>query len=253
MAVTPVQEIAISTADNATAIAQAYSAAVTSGNLLVIVAGRYDGGADTAFVAGDCTQSAGTATIGTITLDEQSKSNVGGSPCQIGIWSAPVTGTGTCTMQVAGAAGSYFFIVPAEYSGLDVSASRIEDTSANTGTSTSPATTGNVTTADAGLMMAGLVTDFSGPDVNPVIGGSFVSLGTVVDATAHQTGAVARRIVTSGTADQASWTLETSGLSGWAAILVAYKAAGGGGSTAGRLVGGTLQGGMLVGGLLLGS
>lgn len=213
------------TQDNATAVSKVFAGNVTSGNLITVGCSRFNGGANTAFVAGDCTKSAGTATVGTITLDKQANVNTT-NPNQAGVWSVPVTGTGTCTMRVAGAAASYYALGIGEYSGTDVGASRVESSNSNTATTnTTPATTGNGTSAGEALFFAALsVDDGSGNSLNTA-GNSFTNIHSETNGTAHQCGAIARRIVVTGTTTQGSWTEETTLLNGWACVVVVYKVA----------------------------
>lgn len=230
MAVVAVQEPTGLSVDNATSASKAFSGNVTAGNLVIVQCWRYNGGANTAFLAANCTKTAGTATIGTITLDKQS--NVGGSnPCQSGIWSVPITGTGSLTMAVAGAAGSFFGLTVGEYSGLDVSGTRVENTNASTATSaTTPGVTGNAASANGGLLCACIAVDTSNATSAMVVGNSFTKLFQATDGSTHQVGESDRRILSSGVTTQGTWTIVTLGLLGWAACIVAYKIAGGGGS-----------------------
>lgn len=227
-AITTVQETTKAIADAASSVSKAFSSNVTSGNLVTVQCWRYDNGTDTAFIAGDCTKSAGTATLGAIALDKQANVN-STNPCQAGVWSAIVTGTGSLTMAVAAAAGSYLGMTAGEYAG-SWDAGRLEASNSSTATSaTSPGVTGNGAAAGEGLFIACIAADASGDnDILLTANNSFTNLDKEVDATSHQPGAGARRIATA-TTTQGSWTIDTSGLNGWAAALAVYKEAGGGG------------------------
>lgn len=231
MAITAVQEPTVAVVDNATSATKAFASNVTSGNLILIGCSRYAAGGNTAFVAADCTKSAGTATIGTVTLDKQS--NVASAnPTQAGVWSVPVTGSGSLTIAVAGPAGSYFTMAIGEYSGTDVSGSRIDGTpSSNTATTgTNPVTSGTTTSTGDALFFGVAATDYADNTYTPTPGNSFTNIGVEGDGSAHQTGIIARRIVTGAATTGLSESLAGSGtLNGWAAVVVAYKVAGGGG------------------------
>src|SRR5688572_17812296 len=114
-------------ANNATAVTRSVGS-VTAGSLIVVCGMKFSPTTD-AFAAGDCTQSAGTATIGSVTLDRGHNLDMAGGSGwgSVGIWSAPVTGSGTLTMQVGGAlAGSYLLIGAGEFSG-SWDSSRVEN------------------------------------------------------------------------------------------------------------------------------
>lgn len=230
MTIAIVQEPAGVTAQSASNISKAFTVNVTAGNLIVVGCVRFDAGSNTAFVAGDCTKSAGTATIGTIALDRQA--NVGtSSAVQAGVWSVPVTGSGSLTIQVAGNAASYFVLAVGEYSGLDVSSSRVDGTpSGNTSlTPTSPATSGNITSTGDALFFAVVAIDSDNVNTASVVGNSFTVLAQAVNGSATVPGEVDRRIVTGAATTQGSWTWTTASGRGWAAVVVAYKTAAGGG------------------------
>lgn len=223
MAIAVVQEPAGLFVNNNTVISLAFASDVTAGNLIVIGCGRYANGADTAFVAGDCTKSAGTATLGTITLDKQI--NVATTnPVQAGVWSVPVTGTGSLTMQVAGPTGSFFILAIGEYSGVDTSATRVDGSNGSSATTaTSPAVTGAVSSTADALFFATLAADSANANLNPVVGNSFTEIFQSVDGTAHMTGEISRRVVASSTNTEGSWTITITNLNGWATALAVYK------------------------------
>ena len=229
-------------ADNTTSVSRAFGSNVTAGNLVVVMASKFSPGSDP-FVAGDCTKSAGTATLGTISLAVQVEVNSDNPNRQVaGIWYAVVSGTGSCTMRVGSAlAASYLSIGTGEYSSdVGWSGAILEATNSNsTATdSQSPATTGNGTSAGAALFTASLGYHGSGNDAITE-GASWTLIHEEQDGTLHQTASEIRRIVASGTTDQGSWTLTTSGNNlGWGAALAVFKevAAAGGATEAGLLV-----------------
>jgi hypothetical protein len=230
-----VQEPTGVTADNTTTVSKAFTANVAVDDVVVITCRRLAGGTNTPFVAGDCTKIAGTATIGTITLDKQANAN-SSHPCQAGVWSVPVTGAGSLTMQVSGPASSYFNLTVGSYSGLDTSASRVEATNSGTAVvATTPANTGSATSASDALFVAVLASD-QDDNAGFTVGNSFTELYEQPDGTAHQTGESDRRIVTGGTTTQGTWTLATANGHGYAAVLVVYKKAPGGPAGGGNSV-----------------
>lgn len=224
--ITPVQWGGVN-ADSTTSISRAFGSNVTSGNLLVVVCAKYSPNNDT-FVSGDLTKSAGTATIGTPTLDAVIDTDFDGSGtrCVVGIFSVLVTGTGSLTLQVAGAtAGSYLNLATAEFSsstGWD--SSRVEDTStAQTATDgVTAADSGNADSAGAALFVGGLSLPIAS---NQAIteDAAFSRIFEEEDGSAHNCASAIRRIVSTGTTDSASWTVHSSAL-GWAAAVVVYKA-----------------------------
>jgi hypothetical protein len=224
---TPVQEVALVTADGVSAITLAYPANVATDHLLVVVAGRYDAGGTAAFTAAQCTQSAGTATTGAVTRDAHSESSGGSEPQQSAIWSLPVTAGGSATIRVSSSnVGCYFWLQINEYATADVSDTRVDGVPGSnlSNVASTPATTGNTTSTDKALFVAALATDYGGANLNPVVGGGFTQLGASTNGGAHQTGASARKIVASGAStEQCSWAIDTAIQGGWDACIVAYK------------------------------
>jgi hypothetical protein len=221
----PVQEIATATADGVTAITKAYTSNVTAGNLLVITCGRFNA-TQVAFTAADCTMSAGTATLGTITLDTHAEATPT-EAIESAVWSVPVLVGGSVTIRIAGSTGAYFELNINEYSSVDVSGTRVAGTptSGSSNTGTSPATAAGVTTSSDSLFIGAVATDYAGTNLAPVAGNSFTLIGSSVNGTLHQTGASVRKIVTGASTDSLSVSLATTSLNGWCACLVAYKAA----------------------------
>ena len=227
MAISSVQ-VAGNSAANTTSISKAFTSNVTSGNLLVIYAAKYSPSGDF-FVVGDCTKSAGTATLGTITLDQELQFlDTFGNRIVVGIWSAPVTGTGSCTMQIGGAlSGSYLIMGIQEISGADTSGTRVDGSNESSGNSGAP-DSGNVTST-AGAMFAGVLGLDVGSSTTITHDGAFSLVYEEEDGSTHQTGSFIYRIVTSGTLDSASWSAPST--VPWAAGLVVYKATAGGAIT----------------------
>lgn len=211
------------TVNSAASATRAFGANVAIGNRVVVIAIK---GVAThrAFVASDCTKSAGTATLGTITLDKTvafDDTGNSGSWFDIGIFSAPVTGAGSCTMAVAGGAATFWDIATDE---LHSSIGTVNVGVTNgTGASTGAPNTGSVTPGsyDAALM-AGMA---SGSAANPTTitpAVAFTSIFAETNGAASQVGSAIREIISSGS-NAASWTAPTT--SGWAAAVVAYTEA----------------------------
>lgn len=224
MAIAAVQERAKVQVSGGTSASDTFVSSVTSGNLVTLTCFTYQNAGGT-LAAGDVTKTAGTSTIGTITLDKSFETTVG--PAQaVGVWSVPVTGTGTLTLQLGSQpAGSFFSFCIGEYSGTDITASRVETTNGAEGLTTTPGS-GNVTTAGAALLLGSLATDGGGATAitedTP-----WVLLGEEENGLAQERGSIIRQIVTTGTTDQAGWTIPSA--ENWGACVVAYKAAGGAG------------------------
>lgn len=215
------------TTDLSTTVSRAFGANITSGNRIVVVAARgHLDSSHTAFVAGDCTKSAGTATIGAITLDKTTSIYDPGNNVYIdvGIWSASVTGTGSCTMQVSSGVADYWVLGSGEYTS-SLSAISVGATNSGTGT-TGAADSGSVTPSSYDAVLVGGVGFGSAGATTITPDAAFTEIYEEENAAAHMIGSVIRRIMTSGS-DSASWTAPTTDY--WAAIVVAYTESGGGG------------------------
>lgn len=210
-------------ADNTSSITLAYNSNVTAGNLLVVACSKYSPGND-AFDVDLISKSAGTATLGTWTLDAQFSRLVSGSIYQItAIFSVPVTGSGSCTITISGAlSGSYLAIGLIEYSGADVTASRVEDTATAGGSSTAPSS-GDGSSAGGAAFVGSLAPDM-GSTASITEDGAFYLVYENTDYSSEQASFISR-IVTGSTTDAASWSLGASGA--WAAALTVYLAGGG--------------------------
>lgn len=187
-----------STVDSATAWTRAFGSNVTAGNLIIVSASKYD--PTHTFVAGDCTQSAGTATIGTVSLDKV-QHNTGGNNVTSAIWSAIVTGSGTCTMRVGSTAGTYFAAGSGEFSstvGFDIN--RLETSGSATGSATTQ-TTGNLTSAGGALFFGCTSYDGSTNDtsISETAAQGWTRLYRETDASLHEPGVIFYQIVTVGT------------------------------------------------------
>lgn len=211
-----------------TSVSVAFPSNVAVGSLISVVGWRYEPSAD-AYIAGDCTKSAGTATIGTVTLDAQlDQVDGGGGRATVGIWSAIVTGAGSLTMQVAGgSAGGFPCIAINEFSG-NWDSTRVESTNTNgtSATNTTPAHSNNATSAGAALFIGGLSLGNSGGSMTITPDAAFTQTYENEAGGTSQAGSSIYRIVTGGTTDRAEWTVPTSGNNGWGCAVVAYKEGG---------------------------
>lgn len=219
--------------DPATSGTLAMPGNVTSGNLLVCVHAKLlskAGGDDS--VAGDLTKSAGTATIGTVTLDRSASFaySAGDAYVSIGIFSVPITGSGSLTVALAtdAAAGQYTFGTCEEFSGADVSGTRVaQANSANNvlSTPTTAVASGNVTLSSGGMIYCGFSTVNTSVVITPDAAFTAVYEN---ESNSNHMGGVMRRISASGLTDSCDWTLASN--HDWVAAGVAYKAAAAGGT-----------------------
>lgn len=216
-----------------TSVSRAFGSNVQANSLVVWGVVKYNTTSDPIVVA-DCTKSAGTSTLGTITLDRQTEvSDSGGGKVAVGICSAIVTGAGSLTVQVGGAlSGSYMLLISDEYTGsFDSSRAEATNAGSNATFGSTAASSGNVTTAGAGMIWGMLGLDSGDNPATMTQDAAFTEVATETNGSANILGEAIRRIVTTGTTDAADWTV-TGSNAGWAAVAVAYKeASGGGGGT----------------------
>ncbi len=225
------------TVDNAASATRAFGANVAVGNIVVVVASK---GVAThrAFVAGDCTKSTGTATLGTITLDKTVARDDTGGPSgawlDVGIWSAQVTGAGSLTMAVAGGASTFWVLGTLE---LNSSLGAIGIGASNSGNAATGApSSGTITPAsfDA-CLVGGLAVGGTATPTTQTPDATFTQVYEEEAGATHMTGSVIRKIISSGSGVSASWTAPTT--IAWAAAVVAYTESGGGGITAAQEAG----------------
>lgn len=221
------------TVDSAASATRAFGSNVAVGDLVVVLCWKDSGNA---FVVGDCTKSAGTATLGAITLDNGFPFDTGASNfVSVGVWSAIVTGAGSLTMAVAGAAGTYWGIATDELnSTVGWDGTRVEQAPAGVGNATdnvTAVTTGNGTSAAAAAFMA--VMNLPGSGSNTITpDAAFTQIFEQEDDSLHQAGSAIRRIVGAGTTDAGDWAIASPVNVGSAAVLVVYREAAGGGGAA---------------------
>lgn len=214
-------------ADNTgSGITVAFPGDVTAGNLVVVWGIRFTTASD-AWIAADCTKSAGTATIDTPLMHRQS--NLAASnDCAVGIFSAIVTGSGSLTMALGGAAaGSYHFMIVREYSSsIGWDASREEATNAAINTTGAPSS-GDATSAGEALFVGGVATSTAATTTHTE-DGAWTLVAEQEDG-AHMTGSAIDRIVTNATT-AANWTAPNT--LPWAAAVAVLKEAVAGGIAA---------------------
>jgi len=217
-------------ASPAASVSRAFPANVTEGSMVSVVAIKYHDTISDPFVEADCTKSAGTATIGTITLDRSHSLSTEAGPSSyisIGIWSLLVTADGSLTMQVGGAdANTYWILVSDELAG-NWDSSRAESGN-NGGTATdsqTTATTGDATTAGHGVFVGALGLNTLAAPATLTHDAAFTSVAEETDGANNMVGEVIRRIVASGTTDAASWSAISGANFGWCAVVQAYRQA----------------------------
>jgi len=154
-----------------------------AGNLLVVSVARGSSGSG-AFEVGDISKSAGTARLATFTLDAEREDAVSGGYQDVAIFSVPVTGSGSGTIQVAnGPSGAWRNISVVEYSRANVSTRSVAGTNEADGSGTVTIT----------------------PDA------AFNQLAKWEDGSSDQVGAPEDRIVSAGTTDAATRTTMAPG------------------------------------------
>lgn len=224
--------------NNTTSVSRAFGSNLAVGSLIVVKAAKFSPSSD-AFVSGDCTQSAGTATLSAFTFDRSRNQaqGVGGGHAAVATWSAIVTGAGSCTIQVAGAvSGSYLLLATAEFGG-SWDSSRVEtgnDNGASLAATTgaTSADSGSVTSAGAALFISGLQVNASTDSV--ITEDASFTLIYENQTGTDDNGSFCYRIVSSGTTDTCnySYTPQSGGTTtAWASDIVVYKEVAGGASS----------------------
>lgn len=209
-------------APNTTSVSKAFAGNVTTGDLVVVQAAKYTPSSDP-FVVGDCTKSAGTATLGAISMDRQRAfTNAATNIYSVATFSAIVTGTGSCTMQVAGAVAGSYLIMSVQELGGSWDASRLVTGSDATGDLPTPGApdSGSVASGSAAIFMASLATD-SAVSITHTIDAAYTLNYEQEDGVNQQTGAFGDEIVSSNTTDSGSWTAPTT--KAWVCMVVVYK------------------------------
>ena len=222
--------------DNSATSVRAFGSNVTAGSRVsvIVVAGDVisrDPGDN--FVAGDCVKSAGTATIGTITLDKTVKNLDTGAPLLIyvAVFSAVVTGSGSLTFTISAPISGHTIYWNTSY--LEIAATggtvNVDNTNSGSGTGTAPSAGAITPSAYQSVIAAGLGISATAANETLTVGGSFTLIDEEKNASLHMCGSAVQRNIASGSAT-ASWTTNNWP---WAAAAVAYiEPAAGGGATA---------------------
>lgn len=213
-------------ANNATSISLAYPVNVTNGNLLIISSGKWNPTGTDAYVVGDISKSAGTATLGAFAQDKDDNFNWTGTEWIASVvYSAPVTGTGSCTIQIAGAlAGSYLQIALEEIHSDMASTFSVEAKNANHATTGAP-DSGNGASAGAAIFCGSAIIDTATDGMAITEDAAFTLIYEDEQGNTDISYSAIDRIVSSGTTDSASWTAPTT--KPWTASLAVYKEVGG--------------------------
>ena len=202
---------------NSTDITIAFPGDVTVGSLITIGTSAFSTDSSPSWIDADCTKSAGTATIGTCTVDAQGINDLSGSYYLAGVFSALVTGSGSLTMQIHEPAdNTYWFAAINEYSG-SWDASRVEDTSTNTGSSASSAVTGTASSVGAALFVAQLMAC----PTTITAEAAFSLIAEEESCSGQMSGSGIDQIVGGATTDEGEWSF--TGTDDYAAALVVYK------------------------------
>lgn len=201
MAITAAQAAGGSTQDNAAAIARAFGSNVTAGNRVVMAVAKFNA-AQRVFVAGDCTKTAGSSTLGAIVLEHQFVYNdtggTSGGYIHTGIWSAAVTVGGSLTLSVAADASSYMLCGQMEFasSAGALSSSTVNQSSAASGAPS----TGSVTPARYEAVVIGVLAVSGSGTTTITPDAAFTQAYEEENGGTSMTGSVIYRIITSGSA-----------------------------------------------------
>ena len=196
---------------------------VTVGNLLVFGVASYYTSASLSNIS----MTSGTATLGTITLDGYYQNSSYSSGEQgVSIFSAPVTGTGSCVISLNQATNGLYYssLALQEYTGVDVSSSRVFGTSTGTGTSLSPSTSNITSPSQGGAFVGGLAYNEEGTFTIST-GTNFSNIYNTVD-TQYLPCAFEDYLVSSSISSPANWTITGGSSEPYAALVVGYKASG---------------------------
>lgn len=199
-----------------------FASNVTSGNIIIAVGMLYSV-LDETINAGDLTKSAGTATVGAVTLQIVNEYIIGGTDrIYVAIWSCQVTGTGSCTMTFSGGStigGSNLALVEAH---CDDGAIAFDSGQTNSSQNTTGAPdSGSVTTTRRGIIVGG-ATFAAGGATTITPDGAFTQIYEEENGSINLVSSAIRRIVSGSTADSASWTSPTN--EQWCAAVAAYVA-----------------------------
>lgn len=222
MTITVSQSIGAS-ADGASSIVKATASNVTAGNRLVICVGKYNNNADAPILA-DISKSAGTCTLGAFALDKVITGTT--NFFYVAIYSAPITGSGSCTITVAGGDADCYWNITLIEIASSLGVPEIENTNGASGAKAAAIDSGNVTSAGAAIFVGALTTDITAV-VTHTIDGAYTLVFEQEDGSNHLGGAFGYRIVAASTTDSASWSAPNSGsganYTAWSVALAVYK------------------------------
>jgi hypothetical protein len=217
MAVTFVQSKG-NVADPSTTVDVAMDSDVTSGNILLIaVLSRIE----SPLTASQITKQAGTATIGTVTIDRQRDeyNTYGDSNWDtVALASVPVTGTGSLTLRFTQSGTVGTFMAVAEASNVDSGGSRLEDSDDDYSTGAWTPTVPSMSSAGGAIFIS-----MATADVHSA--GSGFSLVYDQSNASYYEGYVQYKIVTGATSQTSPFGDATT--VGGFAIGAVYKEAGG--------------------------
>jgi hypothetical protein len=219
------------TGNDASFVDTAFTGNVTSGNLIVVQAFGRSSGADDIYVAQMCQLETGgsTCTIDTPVLHIQTTNlNPGANSYPVAIWTAKVTGTGTCTIRIVhtftpwGGSTNRSWVRVSEWSDIDTTGTRIDGTPvANTADNTTSVSTGNTSTTGAGVIFAVLGMG-DGATISAITDDSLFTDGTTQVTGGTTAGSMTCRRVTSSTTDAADSSV-TGGNTYLATCIAAIK------------------------------
>jgi hypothetical protein len=224
-----VQSKANVAAGQVSSLAIAFDSSVTSGNLVVVGFAGYFG-ADISppftITAGMLTKTAGTSTVGTITLDVSTKRTAGSDENHVAIFSVPVTGSGTLTLTFNNGTGigshQFYVLIGSEVDDADVSGTRVNATASDNNNDDTAGASGNVATGGAGIIFGmlapGAPYGTSTATPNAEFSGGQVSEQEDDSQYNHWFG---YRTVTTDTTDSVDVTWGAT--SEWVAVAAAYK------------------------------
>lgn len=202
----------------------AYGSNVTAGNLLVAVLSKFTGGASEVPTQADVSTSAGTATVGTWTMDAEQQ--VRASPdgyIAVGIWSVPVTGNGSCTVSVALGANGYYILSLYELVSPNVTDSRVDVSAVGSNARTGPEITTSFDTTVPDIIIGAVVNDVDGTRLITLTPQSGYAVGYAnADPSTNLTGASVYQVAAEALSGQRPG-LTTPSTYGFAACAVAYK------------------------------
>ncbi len=212
-------------ASSGTTISLAYGSNVTAGNRLVVGLNKNTGSSSRTPAVGDISKSAGTCTLGSWTLDSslQNQSSTDSTYESVALFSAPVTGAGSCTIQIAlGATGfaniCLFELYDSASTGID---------SSNTGGNVTSGTeiTSSFSSTTAGIIIGAVVNDVASGNITFTPQTNYVDAYDSHNANTNLTGGFVYQITNGAkSSQQPGFAAPTT--YPFAACAAAYKVAG---------------------------